>query len=147
MICNTFTALLTVYCIHCTYCFPQIDNLGMARVWQYSVEKEAWSVKKSHKLKTKGPLTAAVLIPNQQCVVWCEREKDNEQRCSIKQQKLYGSEGLLEAGLMRINLTVCSVTIFGSCKYVHTRMQCGVLVPFSYTAVPSVCEYMYEMSE
>ena len=83
----------------CTHC-PQIDKVGDMRVWEYSVDRETWSVKKSHKLRTRGTLTAAVLVPNQQCVVWCEREKDDGPNYLIRQQKLYGSEGGKQAAAM-----------------------------------------------
>ena len=72
-------------------------------VWHYSVEREVWSMKESRKLRTEGALTAAVLVPNQQCVVWCEREKDGGLSCSVRQQNLYGSEGVKETGAMYVH--------------------------------------------
>ena len=86
---------------HC----PQIDKVGGMSVWHYSVEREVWSKKESHKLRTEGALTAAVLVPNQQCVVWCEREKDSGLNCSVRLQNLYGSEGAKETGAMYMSCT------------------------------------------
>ena len=87
------------------------------KVWQYSVDKETWSVKKTHKLKTQGPLTAAVLVPNQQCVVWCEREKDDGHHCSVRQQKLYGNEGvkMTAAMCMACSETMAVISVVCSC--------------------------------
>ena len=101
-----------VNALRCSYVhgvLMKVDQQGLVEVWEYNVERRQWKEDRFYKLKSNGPVCAAVYVPTHQCVVWSERVESNSSlsmHC-VKQQQLVGDRGGCVCVCVRVCVCVC----------------------------------------